>query len=93
MDCLPSVVELVRQLRAFHGYRTLWVDPHGTQILHAEPEDELEDLGYRYVATLMRPGPEVLAEALGRAGIRLAATTHADASAVGWSGVVGPLSA
>lgn len=70
MDCAPRVSDLVRQLRAFHGYRTLWLDERRQAVLHAEPEEELEALGYRYVATLMQPGPEELAEALGRAGVR-----------------------
>ncbi|MEM7157325.1 MAG: hypothetical protein AAF799_31050 [Myxococcota bacterium] len=70
MDCVPSVPDLVRQLRAFHGYRTLWLDEQRQSLWHAEPEEELEALGYRYVATLMRPGPEALAEALARAGVR-----------------------
>lgn len=93
MDCSPSVADLVRQLRAFHGYRTLWVDPQGAEICHAEPDEELEAEGYRYVATLMRPGPEVLAEALGRAGVRVPVAASPSAPGVGWSGVVGPLSA
>ncbi len=70
MDCVPSVADLVRQLRAFHGHRTLWLDETRGALLHAEPEEELEALGYRYVATLMRPGPEALADALGRVGLR-----------------------
>ncbi len=70
MDCVPPVADLVQQLRAFHGHRTLWLDEARGQLMHAEPEEELEALGYRYIATLMRPGPEALAEALGRAGIQ-----------------------
>lgn len=93
MGSMPSVVDLVRQLRAFDGYRTLWVDPKGTQLLHAEPDELLEDEGYRYVATLMRPGPEALAEALRRAGLRVGSVSSASVSGMGWSGVVGPLSA
>lgn len=87
MGFVPSVADLVHQLRAFHGYRTLWLQPDG-MLLHAEPDDELEDLGYRYVATLMRPGPEALAEALTRAGVVLAAAESAEAVEPGgaWSG-------
>lgn len=70
MDCAPSVPDLVRQLRAFHGYRTLWLDEQQQSLVHAEPDEELENLGFRYVATLMRPGPEALAEALARVGVR-----------------------
>jgi len=85
MGSVPSVADLVHQLRAFHGYRTLWLDPRGESLLHAEPEDELEAEGYRYVATLMRPSPEALAEALGRAGISMEPTPVAEASAPGWA--------
>ncbi len=70
MHCVPSVADLVHELRAFHGHRTLWLDERRGTVLHAEPEEELEAFGYRYVATLMRPGPEALAEALGRVGLR-----------------------
>ena len=92
MGSMPSVADLVAQLRAFHGYRTLWVDDGHTEIVHAEPEEELEALGYRYVATLMRPGPEVLAEALGHAGVPLMPAPSADASGVGFAAAE-PLSA
>lgn len=80
MECAPCVPDLVRQLRGFHGYRTLWLDGGG-RVVHAEPEFELEDEGYRYIATLMRPGPEQLAEALGRAGVRTAPAQAGLASA------------
>ncbi|MCA9706658.1 MAG: hypothetical protein KDK70_12465 [Myxococcales bacterium] len=86
MDRLPSVADLVRQLRAFHGYRTLWIDEGGTEIVHAEPEEELEAEGYRYVATLLRPGPEALADALGRAGVPVGPVA-AEASGGAWSAV------
>lgn len=69
MESMPLVPELVRQLRGFCGHRTLWLDDEG-QVTHAEPEYELEAEGYRYVATLFRPGPEELAEALARVGVR-----------------------
>ncbi len=87
MGSMPTVAALVAQLRAFHGYRTLWLDEQRGQILHAEPEDELEAEGYRYVATLMRPSPEALADALGRVGISLAPPPSAEVSAPGWAAV------
>jgi hypothetical protein len=87
MGCVPSVADLVHQLRAFHGYRTVWIEPTGL-IMHAEPDEELDDLGYRYVATFLRPGPEALAEALLRAGVVLTSPASADASDGGWVGVV-----
>ncbi len=94
MGCVPSVVDLVHQLRAFHGYRTVWIEPTGL-VMHAEPDEELEGLGYRYVATLMRPGPETLAEALGRAGVVLTSTAPAKvaATAPAWVGTADALSA
>jgi hypothetical protein len=92
MGCVPSVADLVHQLRAFHGYRTLWIEPTGL-VMHAEPDEELEDLGYRYVATLMRPGPEALAEALGHAGVVLGAAAMAEASGSAWAGAAEPVSA
>jgi hypothetical protein len=85
MGCVPSVADLVHQLRAFHGYRTLWVEPTGL-VMHAEPDEELEGLGYRYVATLMRPGPEALAEALTRVGMVLTAAAPAEVSRLAWVG-------
>lgn len=91
MGSVPSVADLVHQLRAFHGYRTLWLQADGS-LLHAEPEDELEPLGYRYVATLMRPGPEALAEALTRVGVALAPAT-AEASGAEWVGAAQAVSA
>jgi hypothetical protein len=86
MGQVPSVADLVHQLRAFHGYRTVWIEPTGL-LMHAEPDEELEDHGYRYVATFLRPGPEELAEALMRAGVILTALP-AEASGSGWVGVV-----
>ncbi|MCX4243413.1 hypothetical protein [Paraliomyxa miuraensis] len=89
MGQLPSVADLVHQLRAFHGYRTLWWRPDG-MLLHAEPEEELEDIGYRYVATLMRPGPEALAEALLRAGIVLGAAEPDEPTGTTWVAAAEP---
>jgi hypothetical protein len=92
MGCVPSVADLVHQLRAFHGYRTVWIEPTGL-VMHAEPDEELEDLGYRYVATFLRPGPEEMAEALLRAGVVLTSPAPADASDGGWVGVVEAITA
>lgn len=89
MGQVPSVVDLVHQLRAFHGYRTLWRQPDGV-VMHAEPDEELETLGYTYVATLLRPGPETLAEALTRAGMVLAPAEPAEAGAAGWVAAAEP---
>lgn len=86
MGQVPSVADLVHQLRAFHGHRTVWIEPTGL-VMHAEPDEELEDHGYLYVATLMRPGPEELADALVKAGVILTASP-ADASQSGWVGIV-----
>ena len=58
--------ELVLELTQFRGFRTLWLDPQG-DLCHAEPDLELEDLDYHYVATLMRPDKDTLTAALMRA--------------------------
>jgi hypothetical protein len=57
------VDELVGDLAGYHGHRTLWLDPRG-DIVHAEPDDLLEELGYDFVATLLRPDRELLTSAL-----------------------------
>ncbi len=57
------VEQLTEALAAFSGHRTLWLSPE-LDIIHAEPEYELEDEGYVYVATLMRPDRETLTAAL-----------------------------
>ena len=55
---------LAQGLQTFTGHRTLWIGPKGS-VLHAEPEEELEPLGYRYVATFHRPSStELLASLL-----------------------------
>ncbi|MGB1698588.1 MAG: hypothetical protein ACPHRO_01460 [Nannocystaceae bacterium] len=54
---------LAQGLQAFTGYRTLWIGPKGS-FTHAEPEEELEAAGYRYVATLHRPSVDELLECL-----------------------------
>jgi hypothetical protein len=55
--------ELVHELAQYHGFRTLWLDARG-QLRHSEPDDELEQLGWVYVATLDQPDREQLSEAL-----------------------------
>ena len=63
---LPERIDaLARELALFHGYRTLWIDLHG-DLLHAEPDEELEGRGYVYVATLLRPEADAIAEAVAR---------------------------
>lgn len=59
----PQVARLVEELAQYHGYRTLWLDRRG-QLCHAEPEDEYEDIGYAYVATVLRPSAEELSQTL-----------------------------
>jgi hypothetical protein len=58
-----QVTTLVRELAQFNGYRTVWIDLHGT-LCHAEPDEELEREGYLYVTTMMRPTEDALAEAV-----------------------------
>ena len=59
-----QVSRLVDELGHFHGYRTLWLDRRG-YLCHAEPDDDFEAHGYTYVTTVMRPGVDELAAALG----------------------------
>ena len=54
---------LAQGLQTFTGHRTLWIGPKGS-FLHAEPEEELEPLGCRYVATFHRPSSTELLESL-----------------------------
>ncbi|PRQ04178.1 hypothetical protein ENSA5_10160 [Enhygromyxa salina] len=56
------VEEIVSELAQFHGYRTVWLSERG-KLVHAEPEDMLEDRGFRYVATLFQPSREELTAA------------------------------
>lgn len=57
------VDELVGDLAGYHGYRTLWLDPQG-DIVHAEPDDMLEEHGFELVATLLQPDRDQLTAAL-----------------------------
>lgn len=50
---------LASQLRAFTGYRTLWVGGDGG-VLHTEPDVEDAPDGYRYAGTLMQPDEDEL---------------------------------
>ena len=59
----PQVARLVEELSQYHGYRTLWLDRRG-YLCHSEPEDEFEELGYAYVATVMNPDSDELAKVL-----------------------------
>jgi hypothetical protein len=66
---MPTLLEtrieaLLGDLAEYHGYRTLWLDPQG-ELLHAEPDDMLEELGFEYVATLMRPTRDELLAVFG----------------------------
>ncbi|MCA9695200.1 MAG: hypothetical protein KC636_36815 [Myxococcales bacterium] len=60
-----TLAELVDSLAGYRGHRTLWLDVDG-QLLHSEPDDELEAIGYTYVATLLRPDADALRDALAR---------------------------
>lgn len=60
-----QIDSLARQLASFHGYRTVWLDLNGL-VCHAEPDEELEALGYLYVGTFLRPTTEALEEAMAR---------------------------
>lgn len=59
---------LASQLRAFNGYRTLWMEESPTgataQVVHTEPDVELEAHGYRYVATVLAPSADALGSLL-----------------------------
>ena len=61
----PEAATLVSELQTFNGCRTVWLDPRG-RLWHAEPEEELESEGFRYVATVFRPGVEELCAAVAR---------------------------
>ncbi|MEE9383586.1 MAG: hypothetical protein V3V08_09255 [Nannocystaceae bacterium] len=54
---------IVISLASFNGYRSLWRDTAG-RLVHAEPDDCLEDAGFRHVITLIQPTREALVCAL-----------------------------
>lgn len=60
-----QIESLARQLASFHGYRTVWLDLGG-RLCHAEPDELLEELGYLYVGTFLRPATDDLEEAVAR---------------------------
>lgn len=68
----PQVARLVEELAQYHGHRTLWLDRRGF-LCHSEPDDDYEDIGYAYVATVMRPSSEELASTLSSFAARRAA--------------------
>jgi hypothetical protein len=55
--------QLVTTLRSFNGHRGVWLAADG-EIWHAEPEDDLQDSGCIYLATLMQPSREELVAVL-----------------------------
>lgn len=59
----PQVGRLVEELASYHGYRTLWLDRRG-YLCHSEPEDDYEEVGFAYVATLLRPDADELTRVL-----------------------------
>jgi hypothetical protein len=71
-----QVARLVDELSYYHGHRTLWLDRRGF-ICHSEPEDDYEDIGYAYVATLMRPTADELKNTLTHFAARRAARVGA----------------
>ncbi len=50
---------LAADLAGYNGFRALWFD-HGGELVHSEPEDELELLGWTLVAVVMRPDVDCL---------------------------------
>jgi len=53
------VNRLADDLAEYHGYRALWLDHHG-ELVHSEPDDECEAMGWTLVAVVMRPDPDCL---------------------------------
>lgn len=72
----PQVVRLVEELAYYNGHRTLWLDRRGF-VCHSEPEDDYEDIGYQYVATLFRPTADELKQTLSHFAARRAARVGA----------------
>jgi hypothetical protein len=67
---LPKEIEdelqsLCADLRAYSGYRTVWLDRRGT-VWHAEPELEMPE-GATYLGTFFRPTPELMLETIASA--------------------------
>ena len=74
------IAELTESLAAHHGFRTVWMSAEG-QLFHTEPDEELEDEGFRYIATLMRPDQDELRASLGRLSPTVVAS---DVTVLGW---------
>lgn len=72
----PQVVRLVAELAQYRGYRTLWLDRRG-YLCHSEPEDEYEDIGFAYVATVFTPDAQELGRTLASFAARRAARVGA----------------
>jgi hypothetical protein len=78
-----DVAALVAELGQFHGFRTLWRDREG-QVCHAEPDEELEQWGYAYLGTVMRPSAEAVSALLQCAPI----ARPEPVATVGWAPVL-----
>lgn len=66
LDCslTRQIDGVVQALAAYHGYRTVWIDPFGL-LWHAEPDDDqLDALGHRYIGTFCQPDTDALTHAL-----------------------------
>jgi hypothetical protein len=72
----PQVARVVEELAQYRGYRTLWLDRRG-YLCHSEPEDDFEDLGFAYVATVFQPDADELARTLAAFTSRRAARVGA----------------
>ena len=57
--------ELCRDLGAFGGYRTVWLDRDG-HLWHAEPEEPLP-AGAKYLGTFMRPSRDAMMDTVAAA--------------------------
>jgi hypothetical protein len=72
----PQVARLVQELAQYRGYRTLWLDRRG-YLCHSEPEDDYEDIGFAYVATVFAPDADELSKSLAAFAARRAARVGA----------------
>ena len=72
----PQVARLVAELSQYRGYRTLWLDRRG-YLCHSEPEDDYEDIGFAYVATVFSPDADELSKTLASFAARRAARVGA----------------
>ncbi len=76
LSLTPQVARLVAELGQYHGYRTLWLDRRG-YLCHSEPEDDYEDIGFAYVATVFCPDADELSKLLANFAARRAARVGA----------------